>query len=85
MKNQKSSMKLSPKVMRIVEVFLMNNTCEFIMGLKEFARSKKVSFNDCTVINSLILQINKDSIRNLRSIGFFDDNTKKVSLTKEEK
>ena len=83
MKNKKGSMIMSHKLMRIVEVMLANNACELISSLNEISRSRTVSSNDRVILNDLISRKNKELIRNLRSIGFFDDNSRKSIFDKK--
>ena len=83
MKNKKRSMKMSHKLLRIVEVILMNNFCELISSLNEITRSRTVSSNDRVILNDLISRRNKELICTLRLIGFFDDNSRKSIFDKK--
>lgn len=76
MKNKKRSMKMFYKLMRIVEVPLMEDACATISSLIKIARTETVSSNDDAVLNDLILRRYKELILSLRLIGFFDDNSK---------
>ena len=76
MKNKKRSMKMSYKLMQIVEVPLMEDACAIVSSLIKIARTETLSFNDHEVLNDLILRRYKELMLNLRLIGFFDDNSK---------
>jgi len=74
--NKKRSMKMSYKLMQIVEVPLMEDACAIVSSLIKIARTETLSFNDHEVLNDLILRRYKELMLNLRLIGFFDDNSK---------
>ena len=83
MKNKKRSMKMSHKLLRIVEVILMNNFCAIISSLSKVARSRTVSSDDRAILNDLISRRYKEIVPALRSIGFFDDNSRKSIFDKK--
>ena len=60
MKNKKRSMKMSYKLMQIVEVPLMEDACAIVSSLIKIARTETLSFNDHEVLNDLILRRYKE-------------------------
>ena len=82
MNHQESSLKMSPKTIRLVESIIMNNACECIFALHKAVESKKASIEDREALISLILRIKHELVDILKAIGFFDDNAKKSIFDK---